>query len=144
MEQIDRDVKRTHPDMQFFCGDSSFAKSNQVNLHALWVQTVLSGPCLIFYLFYYSYQESLKNVLLIFAKLNAGIRYVQGMNEVLAPLFFVFRSDPDDKNAVWSKRLFFLTKFLVPCIVLLIAEAFMFTLVITISSISWFCYSEPL
>uniref|UniRef100_A0A0A9CQZ7 Rab-GAP TBC domain-containing protein n=1 Tax=Arundo donax TaxID=35708 RepID=A0A0A9CQZ7_ARUDO len=73
MEQIDRDVKRTHPDMHFFCGDSSFAKSNQ---------------------------ESLKNVLLIFAKLNAGIRYVQGMNEILAPLFFVFRSDPDDKNAV--------------------------------------------
>jgi len=29
MEQIDRDVKRTHPDMHFFCGDSSFAKSNQ-------------------------------------------------------------------------------------------------------------------
>ncbi|KAG2602745.1 hypothetical protein PVAP13_5KG706400 [Panicum virgatum] len=80
MEQIDRDVKRTHPDMHFFCGDSSFAKSNQ---------------------------ESLKNVLLIFAKLNAGIRYVQGMNEILAPLFFVFRSDPDDKNAVWSKRSFY-------------------------------------
>lgn len=78
----------------------------------------------------------MKNVLLIFAKLNAGIRYVQGMNEVLAPLFFVFRSDPDDKNAVWSKRLFFFTKFLVPCIVLLIAEAFMFALVITISSVS--------
>jgi len=77
MEQIDRDVKRAHPDMHFFCSDSSFAKSNQ---------------------------ESLKNALLIFAKLNAGIRYVQGMNEVLAPLFFVFRSDPDDKNAVWRIR----------------------------------------
>jgi len=51
-------------------------------------------------------QESLKNVLLIFAKLNAGIRYVQGMNEILAPLFFVFQSDLDDKNDVWSKRLF--------------------------------------
>ncbi|TVU36104.1 hypothetical protein EJB05_18020 [Eragrostis curvula] len=76
MEQIDRDVKRTHPDMHFFCGDSSFAKSNQ---------------------------ESLKNVLLIFAKLNAGIRYVQGMNEILAPLFFVFRSDPDDKNANFAE-----------------------------------------
>ncbi|RLN25076.1 TBC1 domain family member 13-like [Panicum miliaceum] len=76
MEQIDRDVKRTHPDMHFFCGDSSFAKSNQ---------------------------ESLKNVLLIFAKLNAGIRYVQGMNEILAPLFFVFRSDPDDKNAKFAE-----------------------------------------
>jgi len=57
--------------------------------------------------FYDSHQESLKNVLLIFAKLNAGIRYVQGMNEILAPLFFVFRTDPDDKNAVWSKRLFY-------------------------------------
>ncbi|KAF8755780.1 hypothetical protein HU200_011249 [Digitaria exilis] len=76
VEQIDRDVKRTHPDMHFFCGDSSFAKSNQ---------------------------ESLKNVLLIFAKLNAGIRYVQGMNEILAPLFFVFRSDPDDKNAKFAE-----------------------------------------
>ncbi|GJM92137.1 hypothetical protein PR202_ga08571 [Eleusine coracana subsp. coracana] len=80
MEQIDRDVKRTHPDMHFFCGDSSFAKSNQ---------------------------ESLKNVLFLFAKLNAGIRYVQGMNEILAPLFFVFRSDPDDKNAVWKADSFF-------------------------------------
>ncbi|KAK3162786.1 hypothetical protein QOZ80_1BG0093740 [Eleusine coracana subsp. coracana] len=76
MEQIDRDVKRTHPDMHFFCGDSSFAKSNQ---------------------------ESLKNVLFLFAKLNAGIRYVQGMNEILAPLFFVFRSDPDDKNAGFAE-----------------------------------------
>jgi len=46
-------------------------------------------------------------VLLIFAKLNAGIRYVQGMNEILAPLFFVFRIDPEDKKAVWSKRLFY-------------------------------------
>jgi len=51
-------------------------------------------------------QESLKKLLLIFAKLNAGIRYVQGMNEILAPLFFVFQSDLDDKNDVWSKRLF--------------------------------------
>lgn len=77
IEQVDRDVKRTHPDMQFFCGDSSFAKSNQ---------------------------ESLRNILIIFAKLNAGIRYVQGMNEILAPLFFIFRTDPDYKNAVRKLR----------------------------------------
>ncbi|URD84137.1 TBC [Musa troglodytarum] len=31
IEQIERDVKRTHPDMQFFCGDSSLAKSNQAS-----------------------------------------------------------------------------------------------------------------
>ncbi|KAJ4790959.1 TBC1 domain family member 13 [Rhynchospora pubera] len=71
VEQIDRDVKRTHPEMEFFSGDTPFAKSNQ---------------------------ESLKRILMIFAKLNPGIRYVQGMNEVLAPIFFVFKNDPDLNN----------------------------------------------
>ncbi|XP_030922804.1 TBC1 domain family member 13-like isoform X3 [Quercus lobata] len=73
IEQIDRDVKRTHPDMHFFSGDLPFAKSNQ---------------------------EALKNILIVFAKLNPGIRYVQGMNEILAPLFYVFRNDPDEEYAV--------------------------------------------
>nr|XP_023927720.1 TBC1 domain family member 13-like isoform X2 [Quercus suber]POE91592.1 isoform 3 of tbc1 domain family member 13 [Quercus suber] len=72
IEQIDRDVKRTHPDMHFFSGDLPFAKSNQ---------------------------EALKNILIVFAKLNPGIRYVQGMNEILAPLFYVFRNDPDEEYA---------------------------------------------
>ncbi|KAK9288423.1 hypothetical protein L1049_016879 [Liquidambar formosana] len=73
IEQIDRDVMRTHPDMHFFSGDSPFAKSNQ---------------------------EALRNILIVFAKLNPGIRYVQGMNEILAPLFYVFKNDPDEENAV--------------------------------------------
>eukprot|EP00249_Psilotum_nudum_P019955 c27495_g1_i1 orf=620-2161(+) len=71
-EQIDRDVKRTHPDMHFFCGDSAVSIENQ---------------------------ESMKRALFIFAKLNPGIRYVQGMNEVLAPLFYVFKTDPDEGNS---------------------------------------------
>jgi len=52
------------------------------------------------------YKESLKNVLLIFVKMNGGIRCIQGMNKILTPLFFVFQSDLDDKINVWSKRLF--------------------------------------
>ncbi|XP_042395473.1 TBC1 domain family member 13-like isoform X2 [Zingiber officinale] len=75
IEQIDRDVKRTHPDMQFFNGDSSFAVSNQ---------------------------EVMRRILIIFAKLNPGIRYVQGMNEILAPLFYVFKNDPEANNALLS------------------------------------------
>lgn len=75
-EQIDRDVKRTHPDMQFFCGDSAVSLDNQ---------------------------ESMKRVLFIFAKLNPGIRYVQGMNEVLAPLYYVFRTDTDEANAAHAE-----------------------------------------
>ncbi|KAL8106182.1 uncharacterized protein LOC141678319 [Apium graveolens] len=72
IEQIDRDVMRTHPDLHFFSGDSLFAKSNQ---------------------------EALRSILIIFAKLNPGIKYVQGMNEVLAPLYYVFKNDPVEENA---------------------------------------------
>lgn len=54
----------------------------------------------------YDFQEALKNILIVFAKLNPGIRYVQGMNEILAPLFYVFKNDPTEENAVsnvsWS------------------------------------------
>jgi hypothetical protein len=46
----------------------------------------------------------MKNILLVFAKLNQGIRYVQGMNEILAPIFYVFRNDPDEDSSV--SRLF--------------------------------------
>ncbi|KAK2975208.1 hypothetical protein RJ640_022100 [Escallonia rubra] len=76
IEQIDRDVKRTHPDMHFFSGDSLFAKSNQ---------------------------DALRNILIVFAKLNPGIRYVQGMNEILAPLFYVFRTDPNEENLAYAE-----------------------------------------
>ncbi|XP_071713410.1 uncharacterized protein [Rutidosis leptorrhynchoides] len=69
IDQIDRDVKRTHPDIEFFSGDSATAKANQ---------------------------DALRNILIVFAKLNPGIRYVQGMNEILAPLFYVFKNDPDE------------------------------------------------
>ncbi|KAE8717019.1 Detected protein of confused Function [Hibiscus syriacus] len=49
IEQIDRDVKRTHPDMNFFSGNSRLAKSNR---------------------------DILKDILIVFAKLNPGTRYV--------------------------------------------------------------------
>jgi hypothetical protein len=76
IEQIDRDVKRTHPDMAFFSGDTPLAKTNR---------------------------EVMNNILVIFAKLNPGIRYVQGMNELLAPLFYTFRNDPDEDNGAFAE-----------------------------------------
>jgi hypothetical protein len=48
----------------------------------------------------YNVQEALRNILIVFAKLNPGIRYVQGMNEILAPLFYVFKNDPDEEMEV--------------------------------------------
>ncbi|XP_039031643.1 TBC1 domain family member 13-like isoform X1 [Hibiscus syriacus] len=71
-EQIDRDLQRTHPAMKFFSGESSFSRRHR---------------------------ESMRNILLLFSKLNPAIRYVQGMNEVLAPIYYVFSSDTDVQNA---------------------------------------------
>lgn len=45
--------------------------------------------------------ESMKRVLFIYAKLNPGIRYVQGMNEVVGTLLYVFVNDSDEH---WSSH----------------------------------------
>jgi|EP00505_MAST-04D_sp_SCG-Rhode-Island_P003434 hypothetical protein len=45
---------------------------------------------------------AMRRMLFIFAKLNPGIAYIQGMNEVLAPLYYVFmreRPPPPQQNA---------------------------------------------
>lgn len=36
------------------------------------------------------YPQAMSRALFIYAKLNPGIKYVQGMNELLAPLYHVF------------------------------------------------------
>ncbi|PHT29208.1 hypothetical protein CQW23_31213 [Capsicum baccatum] len=54
-EQMDRDFLLIHQDLEFFSGDSPLSRKNR---------------------------ESMRNILLLFAKLNPAISYVQGMNEV--------------------------------------------------------------
>ncbi|CAK0773869.1 hypothetical protein CVIRNUC_004110 [Coccomyxa viridis] len=76
MEQIDRDVLRTHPGLHFFSGDDGAAVTHR---------------------------EEMKRALFIFAKLNPGLRYVQGMNELLAPLYYHFRLDPDRDNSAHAE-----------------------------------------
>jgi hypothetical protein len=39
----------------------------------------------------------------MYAKLNPGLRYIQGMNELLAPLYHAFRSDPDRTSARYAE-----------------------------------------
>ncbi len=38
-------------------------------------------------------------MLFIFAKLNPGLTYVQGMNELVAPLYYLFATDKDGASA---------------------------------------------
>lgn len=44
--------------------------------------------------------QEMKRALFLFAKLNPGLRYIQGMNELLAPLYYMFRTDTDRWVAV--------------------------------------------
>jgi hypothetical protein len=42
--------------------------------------------------------EAIERILFIYAKLNPGVGYVQGMNEILGPLYYLFANDPDEVN----------------------------------------------
>ncbi|CAB52581.2 RabGAP Tbc13 [Schizosaccharomyces pombe] len=44
------------------------------------------------------HREAAERILFIYAKLNPGIGYVQGMNEILAPLYYVLATDPTYEN----------------------------------------------
>ena len=38
--------------------------------------------------------DVMARILFIYAKLNPGVKYVQGMNEILAPIYYIFANDP--------------------------------------------------
>lgn len=42
-------------------------------------------------------------ILFIYAKLNPGQGYVQGMNEIIGPLYYVFANDSKEE---WRSKLF--------------------------------------
>ncbi len=39
--------------------------------------------------------QEMKRALFLYAKLNPGLCYIQGMNELIAPLYYLFKIDPD-------------------------------------------------
>ena len=43
--------------------------------------------------------QEMKRLLFVFSKLNPGLQYVQGMNELVAPLFMVFKTDAASEEA---------------------------------------------
>ena len=41
--------------------------------------------------------EVVQRLLFLYAKLNPGQSYVQGMNEIIGPIYYVFASDPREE-----------------------------------------------
>lgn len=54
--------------------------------------------------------EVVQRILFLYAKLNPGQGYVQGMNEIVGPIYYVMASDPDQEFR--SKFVFALIKHL--------------------------------
>jgi len=72
-DAVRKDVVRTHSDQNFYLD----------RIH---------GP---------ARYDALLRILFIYAKINVGTRYIQGMNELVGTLLYVFASDPD---AEWAQH----------------------------------------
>lgn len=73
LDEIRKDVVRTHPDLTFFLEPEDNLGQRRY--------------------------AAVERVLFVWAKLNKGVRYVQGMNEIVATLYFVLANDSNEEWA---------------------------------------------
>jgi len=123
--QIDKDVRRLCPDISFFQQPTEYPcdivvnSNNERRLHKRVAPSQLSSANverkglgmtkinLVLKRAVQTYEamnegseahwEVVERILFIYAKLNPGQSYVQGMNEIIGPIYYVFASDPDLK-----------------------------------------------
>lgn len=123
--QIDRDVRRLLPDISFFQRPTSYSIHHLLHdpgplptltkrverciLESSTIGTSKGGVRNVTqkknnneeYTVLPEGQEAhwqvVERILFIYAKLNPGLAYVQGMNEIIGPLYYTFASDPDLK-----------------------------------------------
>lgn len=55
--------------------------------------------------------EVVERILFIYAKLNPGQSYVQGMNEIIGPIYYTFASDPNEAFRGKVEILFYVFSF---------------------------------
>jgi hypothetical protein len=75
LDEIRKDVVRTHPDLQFYLEPNNHLGSRRY--------------------------AAIERILFVWAKLNKGVRYVQGMNEIVGTLYFVLAND---ENEEWASE----------------------------------------
>lgn len=103
LEEIDKDVRRTHTDLNFFFMPSKtedFTKLTNDEIRGIVekrrstdVKTIDDIYINIEVNKFETHADVLCRILYIFAKLNPDIQYVQGMNEILAPIYYCFSFD---------------------------------------------------
>ncbi|CAG5116433.1 unnamed protein product, partial [Candidula unifasciata] len=125
--QIDKDCRRLCPDLSFFqqatdfpCEDLVSATSNVETLRkrvehcVLQSETVARNRMGIYFNITVkkrsasdeyallpdgkeAHWEVVERILFLYAKLNPGLGYVQGMNEILGPIYYTFATDSDQE-----------------------------------------------
>ena len=94
-DDIDKDIKRTHASMQFFYMPSKL--SNEINSLDLTkdVERRKSNQEIDFdeNKNWESNYEVLVRMLFLFSKMNIKIGYIQGMNEIIAPLYYTIYNE---------------------------------------------------
>ena len=111
-DAVNKDVFRTRPEMNFFSQETTELRINNVTVradtaelskgspkaHAFACANIVSPK---------SHYDRICRILFLYAKLNFG--YVQGMNEIVAPLYFTLFSDPLEGHFVEADCFFALT-----------------------------------
>jgi hypothetical protein len=112
-DTIDKDVKRTRPELHFFFLPSDptltlenvqrghlpprpFARPYLSILTESYGHSTTNDPFMTAVIEndnVEKHADVLSRILFIYAKLNPGVQYVQGMNEILAPIYYTFAKD---------------------------------------------------
>ncbi|KAL4442855.1 hypothetical protein ABPG74_010744 [Tetrahymena malaccensis] len=87
--QIEKDTERTRADMHFFTSHTQ----REVRLQIPFITQIRQEKKKKNISQEERHCDVLSRILFIYAKLNQGIQYVQGMNEVLAPIYYVFQNE---------------------------------------------------
>jgi hypothetical protein len=103
-EMIEKDTKRTRAEMDFFQKPTGRAGSDKSRVpHKFVTFGKKTHQNSMFVTENETHNEVLQRILFIYSKLNKGISYVQGMNEIIAPIYFCFSKDPNSAFGEWAE-----------------------------------------
>lgn len=97
--QIDKDVRRLRPEIDFFQRTTNYPSIEGRKLSERLNSLEEEGSSSALSPGQEYHWQVVERILFIYSKANPGVKYVQGMNEIIGPIYYVFASDPDKEWA---------------------------------------------
>ena len=93
-DEIWKDVRRTRTEIGFFKlpldPNKKLSMQDMKLLETQFTMPIIEYTTEMLDDYIYTHSDILARILFVYAKLNAGLKYVQGMNEVLSVLYYCF------------------------------------------------------